>query len=142
MLEACEAWCTGIEGVLHMFGDNLPTDSGLMSQISQIVQETVTSKCFTSIHKYVLIVFEPRHDNTNIVRLRPAWIQTSLRSLIRIHAVGYQFSTCYRICKCTAWILIRLRGCADWSKSMLVAKALCWFCHDAAQFYINSCSSL
>jgi hypothetical protein len=22
---------------------------------------------------------EPRHDKTNIVRLRPAWIQTSLR---------------------------------------------------------------
>jgi hypothetical protein len=24
--------------------------------------------------------FEPRHDKTNIVRLRPAWIQTSLRT--------------------------------------------------------------
>jgi hypothetical protein len=34
-------------------------------------------------------------------------------SLIRIHAVRYHsFSTCYRVCKRTAWILIRLRGCA------------------------------
>jgi hypothetical protein len=24
-------------------------------------------------------VFEPRHDKTNIMGLRPAWIQTSLR---------------------------------------------------------------
>jgi hypothetical protein len=24
-------------------------------------------------------LIEPRHDKTNIVRLRPAWIQTSLR---------------------------------------------------------------
>jgi hypothetical protein len=29
---------------------------------------------------------EPRHDKTNIMRLRPALIQTSLR-MIRIHAV-------------------------------------------------------
>jgi hypothetical protein len=29
-------------------------------------------------------------------------------------------------CK-TAWILIRPRGCAGWSGSMLVANALCWF---------------
>jgi hypothetical protein len=33
--------------------------------------------------------YEPRHDKTNIMGLRPAWIQTSLliHSLIRIHAV-------------------------------------------------------
>jgi hypothetical protein len=24
-------------------------------------------------------LYEPRHDKTNIMRLRPAWIQTSLR---------------------------------------------------------------
>jgi hypothetical protein len=33
----------------------------------------------------------------------------------------------------TAWILIRLRGSAGWSGSMLVANPLCWFCHDAVQ---------
>jgi hypothetical protein len=32
---------------------------------------------------------EPRHDKTNIVRLRPAWIHGSRpRSLVRIHAVS------------------------------------------------------
>jgi hypothetical protein len=33
------------------------------------------------------------------------------RSLIRIHAVRYQFSTCNRVWKRTAWILIRLCRC-------------------------------
>jgi hypothetical protein len=49
------------------------------------------------------------------------------------------FFTCYRVCKRTAWILIRLRGCAGWSGSMLVANPLCWFCRDAAHFitYFN-----
>jgi hypothetical protein len=32
--------------------------------------------------------------------------------------------------------LIRLRGCAGWSGSMLVANPLCWFCHDAAHIVI------
>jgi hypothetical protein len=44
--------------------------------------------------------------------LRPAWIQTSLCirtvwSGSMLIAIG--FSTCYRVCKQTAWILIRLR---------------------------------
>jgi hypothetical protein len=29
--------------------------------------------------RVVNILFEPRHDKTNIMVLRPAWIQTSLR---------------------------------------------------------------
>jgi hypothetical protein len=28
-----------------------------------------------------IIQFEPRHDKINVMRLRPAWIQTSLRNL-------------------------------------------------------------
>jgi hypothetical protein len=36
------------------------------------------------------IKFEPCHDKTNILGLQPAWIQTSLHSLIRIHAVCLQ----------------------------------------------------
>jgi hypothetical protein len=64
------------------------------------------------------------------MRLRSAWIQTSLR--IRAVLSGsmlfaISFFTCYRVCKGTAWILIRLRG------SMLVANPLYWFCHDTAQ---------
>jgi hypothetical protein len=32
---------------------------------------------------------------------------------------------------------MRLHGCAGWSGSMLVANALCWFCHDAAQMMVK-----
>jgi hypothetical protein len=85
---------------------------------------------------HVVSINEPRHDKTNIMGLRPAWIQTSLR--IRAVWSGsmmftISFSTCYRVCKRTTWILIRLHGSAGWSGSMLVANALCWFCRDAAQ---------
>jgi hypothetical protein len=47
--------------------------------------------------------------------------------------------TCNRVGKRTAWILIRLRGCAGWSGSMLVANTLRWFCRDAAHLcdFIN-----
>jgi hypothetical protein len=55
------------------------------------------------------IRFEPRHDKTNVMRLRPAWIKTSLH----ICAVWsgsmlftISFSTCNSVCKWTAWILI------------------------------------
>jgi hypothetical protein len=87
-------------------------------------------------------IYEPCHDKTNIVRLRPAWIQTSLRicavwSGSMLFAIS--FSTFSRVDKQTAWILIRLRECADWSGSMLVAYALCWFCHDMAQIYFCTC---
>jgi hypothetical protein len=48
--------------------------------------------------RYTTTIIEPRHDKTNILGLRPAWIQTSLH----IHAVwsgsmlfAISFSTCY-----------------------------------------------
>jgi hypothetical protein len=44
-------------------------------------------------------------------------------------------STCNCFCKPTAWILIRLCRCAGWPGSMLVANALCWFCHGVTQIY-------
>jgi hypothetical protein len=57
------------------------------------------------------------------VRLLPAWIQTSLR----IRAVwsgsilfAISFSTCNRVCKRTAWILIRQLGGACWSQTHYV----------------------
>jgi hypothetical protein len=87
------------------------------------------------LHYGAKYIIEPRNDKTNIVRLRPAWIQTSLR--IRAVWLGsmlfaFSFSTCNRVGKRTVWILIRLRGCAGWSGSMLVASALRWYCRDAA----------
>ncbi|XP_053396155.1 E3 ubiquitin-protein ligase listerin-like [Mercenaria mercenaria] len=51
MVETREAWCSGIQGVLHTFGDNLPTDSGVLAKISSILQETVTSEKFTSLQQ-------------------------------------------------------------------------------------------
>jgi hypothetical protein len=49
------------------------------------------------------------------MRLRPAWIQTSLRiHEVRIHAVRYQFLY------------------------LLVANALRWFCRDAAHLFLTS----
>ena len=53
MTGACEAWCVGIEGLLQMFGDNLPTDSGILAKICKIVQETVTAVCFITLQQYV-----------------------------------------------------------------------------------------
>jgi hypothetical protein len=37
------------------------------------------------------------------------------------------------MCLRSAWILVRLRGSAGWSESMLAANTLGWFCRDAAQ---------
>jgi hypothetical protein len=49
----------------------------------------ILNKKFGQIQPYLLYILkysltiEPRHDKTNVMRLQPAWIQTSLR----IHAV-------------------------------------------------------
>jgi hypothetical protein len=84
-------------------------------------------------------IYEPCHDKTNIMGLRPVWIPTSLRiRAVWSGSMLLSFSSCYRVCKRTAWILIRLRGCAGWSGSMLVANPLCWFCRDAAHIMHQS----
>ena len=78
--------------------------------------------------------FEPRHDKTNKVSVRPAKTQISLGicRLIRVFAV----------CMKKPWVLsyplsaqrrlIRLGGCPGWSESSLGAQPHCWFCHVAA----------
>jgi hypothetical protein len=81
------------------------------------------------------IIFLPPVSPT---KFHPVWSKLILH-LIRAVWTGsmlfaFSFSTCNRVCRRKAWILIRLRGCAGWSGSMLVANALCWFCHDAAHF--------
>jgi hypothetical protein len=103
-----------------------------------LVASLMKCKYFKSISYNSLswIEFEPSQDKTNIVDLRPAWIQTSLH----IHAVwsgsmlfAYQLYYKWRNWQRTAWILIRLGGCAGWSWSMLVTNPLC---HDLAHLYI------
>jgi hypothetical protein len=59
-----------------------------------------------------------------------------INALILFHMFAISFSTCYRVGKRTAWILIRLSGCAGKSGSMLVASTLCWFCRDVAHFFV------
>jgi hypothetical protein len=44
------------------------------SLISKNLKTKEKKQCKTSN-----LIFEPRHDKTNIMGLRPAWIQTSLR---------------------------------------------------------------
>jgi hypothetical protein len=56
-------------------------------------------------------------------------------SLIRIHAILLQVENPIAN---SMGILIRLRGCAGWFGSMLVANPLCWFCRDAAQTILSS----
>jgi hypothetical protein len=60
-----------------------------------------------------------------------------LRSLIRIHAVRLQTLLQVEKLIATAWILIRLRRCAGWFGSMLVANPLCLFCHDTAHIIVR-----
>jgi hypothetical protein len=70
-----------------------------------------------NIMKLILdLINEPRHDKTNIVRLRPAWIQSAQTdqdpcrslsvSLLEIGLVSEQ------------------RGCAGWSGSMMLERTM------------------
>ena len=52
---------------------------------------------------------EPPRDKTNKVSVRPGKTQISLG----------------------------IRGCQDWSESLLGAQPHCWFCHEAAQIYYH-----
>jgi hypothetical protein len=52
----------------------------LLCQLNNYI--ILTRKMAAEIEKYlqrIKNIFEPCHDKTNIMRLRPAWIQTSLR---------------------------------------------------------------
>jgi hypothetical protein len=41
--------------------------------------DNVEVESINIINNIIEKIYEPCHDKTNIVRLRPAWIQTSLR---------------------------------------------------------------
>ena len=55
--------------------------------------------------------FEPRHDKTSKMSVRPAKIQISLG----IHPV---------------WSASSLSGCPGWFASSMGAQSFCWFCHE------------
>jgi hypothetical protein len=79
-------------------------------------------------------IYKPCHDKTNIMGLRPAWIQTSLR----IRAVwsgsmlfAISFFTCYRVCKRTAWIHAGRKPVMlvlSWRGSIMIYFTMLW-CH-------------
>ena len=67
--------------------------------------------CFLARSVFTITVsYEPRHDKTNKVSVRPA------KTLIRLG--------------------IRLRGCPGLSESSLGEQSFCWFCHEAAQLFL------
>ena len=79
--------------------------------------------------------FEPWHDKTNKVTVRPAktqislgirpfWSESSLSAWRNLGSLATHWAQ--------AKTLIRLGGCPGWSKSSLGAHSLCWFCHVAA----------
>ena len=82
-----------------------------------------------------IFTYEPRHDKTNKVTVRPAMTRISLS----ICPVWSEPSLCAQwVAKDpsffmrTAKTLIRLGGCPGWSESSLGAQSFCWFCHVAA----------
>ena len=74
------------------------------------------SKCSKNLN-----TFEPPHDKTNNVAVRPAKTQISLG----IRPVWSEPSKEFAV---------RLLG---WSESSLGAQSICWFCHVAAHFCFN-----
>ena len=77
--------------------------------------------------------YEPRHDKTNKMCLRPAKTQISLR----IRPVRSEYLLC------TQWVAKDQRylhadsGCPGWSEASLGAHSFCWFCHVTAHIYIS-----
>jgi hypothetical protein len=95
-------WKTSIKFLL------IPFHERVLSSLHMI-------SAYFTFHYWSELTNESCHDKVSIKGLWPAWIQTSLRicavwSGSMLFAIS--FSTCYRVCKRTAWILIRLRGCA------------------------------
>ena len=80
-----------------------------------------------SVSLFVFFLFEPRHNKTSKVTVRPAKTQMSLgiRPVLR-----------------TAETLIRLGGCPGWSESSLGVKPFRWFCYVGAHFLIFLLCSL
>ena len=84
--------------------------------------------CLVNCHRISTYTwYEPRHDKTNKVTVRPVKTQISLgiRSVWSVFAVRMK----------KAWVLSF--PCLGWSESSLGAQSLCWFCHVAAHIVIR-----
>ena len=86
-----------------------------------------------------LTIYEPRHEKTCLRGLRPGKTQTSLlsyRRKLESWIFGYRGIILTR--QRTTKVLIRLRGCAGWSASLLFAYCINRFPHVVAHI-INGC---
>ena len=106
----------------------------------QIIYQNTDNQPFyrsTNLSNYV---FEPPHDKTNIVTMRPAKTQISLG----VRPVWSESSLCAQwVAKDQSFFmrtettLIRLCGRPGWSESSQGAQSLCWFCHEAAHLWMS-----
>ena len=89
-----------------------------------------------------IFTYEPPHDKTNKVTVRPAKTQIRLGkrppSLIRVFAVRMKKDWVLRNTLSAQRRLIRLGGCPGWSESSQGAQSFCWFCHEAAHISIST----
>ena len=80
------------------------------------------------------IRYEPRHDKTNKMSMRPAKTQISLgtRPVWSVFAVRMKKPWVLSYPLSAQRRLISLGGCPGWSESSLGAQSFYWFCHVAA----------
>ena len=97
------------------------------------------NSCYQTVYG---LIYEPRHDKTNKMSVRPAKTQISLS----IRPVWSAFSLCVQwVAKDQRFFmritktLIRLAGCPGWPESSLGAQSLCWFVHVAAHIVPGVC---
>ena len=69
-------------------------------------------------------------------RLGSAWASTQYEQSLRC-ALNGELRTQGFFMR-TAKTLIKLDGCPGWSESSLGAQLFCWFCHEAAHFYVQN----
>ena len=81
--------------------------------------------------------YEPPHDKTNKMTVRPAKTQISLG--IRPGRLESSLCAQWVFFMRTAKTLIRLDECPGWSESLPSAKPFCCFCHEAANMILYSC---
>ena len=115
----------------------------MKSPVFSIVHEMTSSHCRTLLPFSMagctcnipvrMDTYEPPHDKTNKMTVRPANTQISLG----IRQVWSEFALC--IAKGPSFLH---GGCPGWSESSLGAHAICWFCHEAAHIDLHSSSSL
>ena len=137
-LGRCPGWSESLLGahaillVLSWGGSNASEHNCYIVDPDHRLHQVLTA----SYSSWVKCIFEPRHDKTNKVSVRPAKTQISLG----IHPVWSVFAVCMKKAKVLSYPLsaqrrlIRLGRCPGWPEPLLGAHSLCWFCHVAAHF--------